>query len=148
MPVGIINPLGLNNRGAYALRPKTLERTINMKNNMSIAERNRIVENHLWCVDKVIRDNRSLMMAAHLDYDDVYQQLALRLIHCVAGYDPKKGKLKQHIFAQLKFELLNCKSPYRQYGMTGAPAGLRGEKIISLDAVRRDSDLDWELSAA
>lgn len=119
-----------------------------MKNNMSIAERNRIVENHLWCVDKVIRDNRSLMMAAHLDYDDVYQQLALRLIHCVAGYDPKKGKLKQHIFAQLKFELLNCKSPYRQYGMTGAPAGLRGEKIISLDAVRRDSDLDWELSAA
>lgn len=43
-----------------------------MKNNYSIAERNRIVEEHLWCIDRVIRKNRSLMRAARLDYDDVY----------------------------------------------------------------------------
>ena len=35
-----------------------------MKNNYSIAERNRIVEEHLWCIDRVIRKNRSLMRAA------------------------------------------------------------------------------------
>lgn len=39
-----------------------------MKNNYSIAERNRIVEEHLWCIDRVIRKNRSLMRAARLDY--------------------------------------------------------------------------------
>ena len=77
-----------------------------MKNNYSIAERNRIVEEHLWCIDRVIRKNRSLMRAARLDYDDVYQQLSIRLIRAVAGFDPQKGKLKQHIFAQLRFELL------------------------------------------
>lgn len=40
-----------------------------MKNNYSIAERNRIVEEHLWCIDRVIRKNRSLMRAARLDYE-------------------------------------------------------------------------------
>lgn len=77
-----------------------------MKNNYSIAQRNAIVEANLWCIDNVIRQNRPLMRAARLEYDDVYQQLALRLIKAVAGYDPEKGRLEQHIFAQLKYELL------------------------------------------
>ena len=51
-----------------------------MKNNYSIAQRNAIVEANLWCIDSVIRQNRPLMRAARLEYDDVYQQLALRLI--------------------------------------------------------------------
>lgn len=80
-----------------------------MKNNYSIAQRNAIVEANLWCIDSVIRQNRPLMRAARLEYDDVYQQLALRLIKAVAGYDPEKGRLEQHIFAQLKYELLSCK---------------------------------------
>ena len=49
-----------------------------MKNNYSIAQRNAIVEANLWCIDSVIRQNRPLMRAARLEYDDVYQQLALR----------------------------------------------------------------------
>ena len=80
-----------------------------MKNNYSIAQRNAIVEEHLWCINAVIRQKQPLMRAAHLDHDDVYQQLAIRLIHAVAGFDPEKGALKQHIFAQLRFELLSCK---------------------------------------
>ncbi len=75
----------------------------NEKNNYSIAQRNAIVEANLWCIDSVIRQNRPLMRAARLEYDDVYQQLALRLIKAVAGYDPEKGRLEQHIFAQLKY---------------------------------------------
>ena len=88
-----------------------------MKNNYSIAQRNAIVEANLWCIDSVIRQNRPLMRAARLEYDDVYQQLALRLIKAVAGYDPEKGRLEQHIFAQLKYELLSCRSAYRLCGM-------------------------------
>lgn len=56
------------------------ERIKNMKNNYSVAQRNAIVVEHLWCINAVIRQNRALMRTAGLDYDDVYQQLAIRLI--------------------------------------------------------------------
>lgn len=67
-----------------------------MKNNYSIAQRNAIVEDHLWCIDSIIQKNRPLMRAARLEYDDVYQQLAIRLIKAVAGYDPDSGEEDQH----------------------------------------------------
>lgn len=108
-----------------------------MKNCFSIETRNRIVEEHLWCIDAVMRKNAVLIKAAKLDRDDVYQQLALRLIHAVNGFDPDKGKLEQHIFAQLNYELRNCKTPYHITGITGAPADYRASKIISIDAVRK-----------
>lgn len=104
-----------------------------MKNNYSLAERNRIVEENLYRIKNTIRRNRALMEAARLDYDDVYQQLAIRLIRCVEGFDPEKGKLGQHINAQLQYELLNCKDSRARYGFTCAPRDLRGA-VISLDA--------------
>ena len=104
-----------------------------MKNNYSIAERNRIVEENLHHIDKTIRRNRALIKAAHLDRDDVYQQLALRLIQAVAGFDPEKGSLEQHIAAQLQYEILNCKSSQSRYGFTQAPYDLRGA-VVSLEA--------------
>ena len=39
-----------------------------MKNNYSIAQRNAIVEDHLWCIDSIIQKNRPLMRAARLEY--------------------------------------------------------------------------------
>ena len=57
-----------------------------MKNEYQVSERNAIVEDHLWCIDSVIRQNYTLIKAARLDLDDVYQTLALRLIRAVAGY--------------------------------------------------------------
>lgn len=104
-----------------------------MKSNYSIAERNRIVEENLHRIDRTIRRNRALMKTAHLDYDDVYQQLALRLINCVAGFDPDKGTLEQHINAQLQYELLSCKDSRSRYGLTAAPYDMRGA-VISLNA--------------
>lgn len=119
-----------------------------MKNNYTIVQRNAIVEEHLWCIDRIIQKNRPLMRAARLEYDDVYQQLAIRLIKAVAGFDPEKGSLQQHIFAQLKYELLNCKTAYRICGMTGAPKDFRKSKIISLDAIPEDSSLYERAMAA
>lgn len=89
-----------------------------MKNTYSILERNRIVEEHLWCIDSVMRKNHALIRAARLDYEEVYQQLALRLIRAVETFDPDKGVLRIHILAQLKYELLSCKTPRRLYGIT------------------------------
>ena len=64
-----------------------------MNNNYTIAQRNALVEKYLWCIDTVIRKNRLLLRAARLEYDDVYQQLALRLIRAVAGFDPQRAIL-------------------------------------------------------
>lgn len=80
----------------------------------TVEQRNEIVETHLWCIDAVIRANYALMQAARLDYGDVYQWLALRLIQAVSGFDPDKGTLRQHIFAQLQYELLSCKGSQRR----------------------------------
>ena len=119
-----------------------------MKNNYSIVERNRIVEENLHWIDNIIRRNYGLMRAAHLDYDDVYQDLAIRLIRCVESYNPEKGNLDQHIMCQLQYELLNCKEVRRLTGITGAPKEFRGGNTISLDAIREDSRLYQQLSAA
>ena len=99
-----------------------------------IDERNAVVMEHLPCIEKVMRSNYSLIAAAHLDWDDVYQQLALRLIRAVDTFDPSKGKLRGHIFSQLKYELLNCKRPYRVNGITGMPPNNRGG-CYSLDSL-------------
>ena len=106
-----------------------------MKNNYSFDERNRIVEENLFRIKNTIRRNSALMKAAHLDYDDVYQQLAIRLIRSVTGFDPEKGELGQHINAQLQYEILNCKDSRQRYRFTGAPYDLRGA-VISLDDCR------------
>ena len=90
------------------------------KSNMSIEERNKLVTSYLWCIDSVIRQNYSLVQTAHLDKDDVYQDLALRLIRAVERYRPGSKSLKGYIFTQLKLELLRCKSARAPYDLRGA----------------------------
>ena len=118
-----------------------------MKSNYSIAERNRIVEENLYRIDQAIRRNWSLIEAAHLERDDVYQQLALRLIRAVDTFDPEKGELGKHLHAQLQYEMLNCKDSRRRYGFTGAPYDLRGA-VLSLDAYSNDQLSYDDLMAA
>ena len=108
----------------------------------SDALRNAVVEDHLWCIDVVICNNRALMVAAHLDYEDVYQWLAIRLIRAVTKFEPEKGKLEQYILKQLQFEIDNCKSSQRMYGFTDAPRDLRG-MMVSVEQLMEKSP-DWE----
>ena len=92
-----------------------------MNNNYSLTQRNELVEKHLWCIDTVIRKNRPLMRAAQLEYDDVYQQLAIRLIKAVA-----------------------C----RLCGLTGAPKEYRKRDMVSLDALSESDPLYERAMAA
>ncbi|MDE7244201.1 MAG: hypothetical protein K2O18_09535 [Oscillospiraceae bacterium] len=101
---------------------------------MSISERNELVMEYLWCIDCVIRQNYTLVQAARLDRDDVYQSLALRLIRAVELYKPGARSLKGYIFSQLKYELLTCKSSKARYGFCAAPYDFRGT-VVSLDAL-------------
>ena len=112
----------------------TTQKDGNKRENRTLDERNAVVVEHLPCIETVMRRNYSLIEAAHLDWDDVYQQLAVRLIRAVDTFDPNKGKLRGHIFSQLKYELLNCKRPYRMNGMTGLPTDYRG-RCLSLDSL-------------
>lgn len=105
-------------------------------------ERNRLVAAHLWCIDSVLRQNSGLMQAAHLSREDVYQTLALRLIQAVERYRPGARSLKGYIFAQLNYELLNCKSAKRRYGLCAAPYDLR-DAVISLEGLA-EMRHDWE----
>lgn len=88
----------------------------------SIEKRNQIVEQYLWCIDVVIRKNYALIAGAHLDRQDVYQALAVRLIRAVDGYDPKKGKsLKVHIFAQRNMKCFPAEAPRQSLGSQMRP---------------------------
>lgn len=97
-----------------------------LKWTITTQERNALVETHLGCIWWTINKNRRLISAAGLDDEDVFQQLAIRMIRAVENYDPDKGKdLEQHIFAQLQYEVLNCKDAAKLYGIKGAPYGAR-----------------------
>ena len=56
--------------------------------------------------------------------------------------------MKKRIYAQLKYELLNCKEVRRLTGITGAPKDFRRGKVVSLDAIREDSGLYQDYLAA
>lgn len=106
-----------------------------LKWSITTQERNALVETHLGCIWWTINKNRRLISAVGLDDEDVSQQLAIRMIRAVENYDPDKGKdLEQHIFAQLQYEILNCKDAARVYGIKGAPYGAR-DLTVSLDAL-------------
>lgn len=95
-------------------------------------QRNRIVEQNLWCVDAIIRQNEPLIRAAYLEYDDVYQELSMRLICAVSQYVPQKGNMRTYICSQLRRELWACTAVNRRYGLHDAPNSL-GNAVISLD---------------
>ena len=104
-----------------------------MKNTYSIAQRNALVEEHLPCIDALMQRERKTIRNARLDSDDVYQQMALRLIKAVASFDPEKCELEEYITAQLDCELQDCLHPTRRFGVTDAPRNCGG-KVVSLEA--------------
>ena len=109
-----------------------------MNNNYTIAERNKIVEEHLWCINAVMKQNRGLIRAARLDSDDVYQQLAERLIRAVRTFEPEKGDFLKYIFHQLHYELLDMKTPRALYGITNAPAEHRALDDVLQETMHED----------
>lgn len=117
--------------------------------NLSIEQRNALVEQYLWCIDSIMRQNYSLIQAARLDRDDVYQSLAARLIRAVELYDPamKNGRsLVNYIFMSLCYEMRSCSSARAQYGFRDAPHYLP-HAMVSMDALAV-SDPYWETRIA
>ena len=63
-----MNALVYATKGADSMRTATIGTD---KQALSVKERNRIVEDYLWRIDCVIRQNYALLRAAHLDMNDV-----------------------------------------------------------------------------
>lgn len=117
--------------------------------NLSIEQRNALVEQHLWCIDSVMRQSFTFIQAARLDWDDVYQSLAARLIRAVELYDPAKkagGSLKGYIFMSLRYELRTCGGSRAQYGFRDAPYYLP-HAVTPISALE-ESDPCWEMKIA
>lgn len=117
--------------------------------NLSVEQRNALVEQYLWCIDRVMGQNRSLIHAAHLDKEDVFQSLAARLIRAVELYDPEKkagGSLKGYIFMSLRYEMRTCAGSRAQYGFRDAPYYL--SHAVTPVSVLEESDPYWELKIA
>ena len=129
------------------MRTATIETEKPCAQELSVEERNQIVLAYLWCIDCVIRQNYVLIQAAHLDTEDVYQSLALRLIRAVELYRPGQNSLKGFIFTQLKYELLTCKSAKSRYGFGAAPYDLRGA-VVSLEALTETDSYRESVCAA
>ena len=110
-----------------------------MNNNFSIVERNQIVEEHLWCIEKVLNENRQMIRAARLERDDVYQQLAERMVRSVRLYRPEVGSFTQFVLPQLRDELAAMKTPQAMYGLTMEPNEVYDGAVVSLDTLRRDA---------
>lgn len=106
-----------------------------MNNNYSIAERNKIVEEHLWCVKAVMKQNGPLIRATRLDRDDVFQQLSERLIRAVISYDPEKSPLVKYLCASLRYELLSMVKPGKLSGIKNAPKSFRVGDMVSFESM-------------
>ena len=65
----------------------TLDQFIEYKKNPTIELRNKIVEEHLYMVDILIRK----YLNKGVEYDDLYQVGALALVQAVERFDPSKG---------------------------------------------------------
>lgn len=84
-----------------------------MKDKYSIAQRNRVVVENLCCIDTVLRRNHRWVRQTRLEYDDLYQNLAVCLILSVEEYESSLGPLRPYLYRKLREELRNIPKPYR-----------------------------------
>ena len=66
---------------------ESLDRFIEYRNDPTVEKRNKLVEDHLYMVDILIRK----YLGKGVDYDDLYQVGALALVNAVERFDPTKG---------------------------------------------------------
>ena len=118
-----------------------------MKKEITITERNAIVEAHLPLIDAVMKNHSDIIKTASMDEDDVYQQLAERLVKAVDAYDESRVELEDYLETQLERELFCCAHPRRLYGLTDAPTALRKNRVVSLDALKETAARQKVLAA-
>ena len=99
---------------------------------MNRAERNALFCEKEYMIPQTIRKHHLLLSACRLSDNDVYQELAIRLLESLDRYKPEKCEnLDAYLMLQLKYRLLHMKDCSRLYGIPLAPR--RNFFVISLD---------------
>lgn len=87
---------------------------------MDFIERNEIFMDNEGMIHRVMRRNRSLICAMRLDWDDVYQELAMAALNAIETFDPMRSEcIQAHIWMKLQYAVLTIKRQYRPCGLTG-----------------------------
>jgi DNA-directed RNA polymerase specialized sigma24 family protein len=100
---------------------------------MTVEDRNYLFEEKAYLVNVTMNKHRGLTRACHMEDDDVYQQLSLRLVNAIDRYDPARcPNIDAYIMLQLRYELLHLRACSKRTGVAGAPK--KGFSLVSLDA--------------
>ena len=115
--------------------------------------RNKIFMEHLDLINRTIYRNRLLLYALHLDWDDVYQELAIAALQAIDTFDAQRSEsVKVHIWAKLQYAILTIKRQHKPHGMV--PQGCTcpsvwsmeflGEDRLPSDAEDKKEEQEWE----
>jgi len=100
-----------------------------------------LFEEHQNLIQSMIRRNRPLLAALHLEDEDVAQDLSIRVLSAIERFDSERSEsLAAHITCSLQYEILDMKRRYKPHGVTGVPKDKR-MKFLYLDAVQTDGSI-------
>ena len=70
---------------------------------MDFIERNEIFMDNEGMIRRVMRRNWALICAMRLDWDDVYQELAMAALNAIETFDPARSEcIQAHIWMKLQ----------------------------------------------
>lgn len=100
---------------------------------MDFIERNEIFMDNEGMIRRVMRRNWALICAMRLDWDDVYQELAMAALSAIETFDPTRSEcIQAHIWMKLQYAVLTIKRQHRPCGLTGFGNRER-PVVVSLD---------------
>ena len=100
---------------------------------MDFIERNEIFMDNEGMIRRAMRRNWALICAMRLDWDDVYQELAMAALSAIETFDPTRSEcIQAHIWMKLQYAVLDIKRQYRPCGLTCFSKQQR-PVVVSLD---------------
>lgn len=116
----------------------TMTTTINTNYGMfeDANDRNATFEEKEYLINNLMYRKASMMRAAHMDEEDVRQELSVRLLELLDTYDPQRcSNLDAYLTEQLKYHIINLRRASKLTGMPGAPRD--GVDMVSLNQENR-----------
>lgn len=86
---------------------------------MDTITRNQIFMENEDIIVRIMRRNYTLLRAMRLEWDDVYQELAVVALNAINTFDPLRSQdIRAHIWVKLQYAILDIRRRYKPYGMT------------------------------
>lgn len=86
---------------------------------MDTMTRNQIFMENEEIITRVMRRNAPLLRALRLEWDDIYQELAVAMLNAINTFDPARSEsLRAHIWMKLQYAVLDIKRRHSPHGMT------------------------------